>query len=346
MRTTSTLAGCALVLGWASLANAQPITDDLIQAALEEGTVNWYTATSIDTAQAMIKGFEEKYPGIKVVLERNGGERLFQRIGQEYSAGIHNVDVVNSSELSHGIYWKQQGWLAKWVPEDVEKHWPADMRDPDNMYSIRTVVIQPFAYNTNLVSDEEAPKSWAELLDEKWKGKIVKAHPAFSGSTMASTFLVSQEFGWEYYTALAKQDILQMQGAGDPPRKAAIGERAIAIDASESVSLNEIRDGSPLKLVYPSDGVPLSETPAAVMENAPHPNAARLFHSYMFTKEAQQIGADIGFNRGLHPEIDFPDVTPLSSMKVLRASPDVDFIKAGEDVRTNYEEYFTKHIGK
>src|SRR5205085_3437946 len=114
------LACCAM----AGSALAQALTPEIIAAAEKEGTVTWYTASEITTAQSMVKAFETRYPKIKVVLERNGGERIFQRIGQEYSAGIYNADVVTSSEMGHAVLWKKQGWLAKYVPEDVEKYWP------------------------------------------------------------------------------------------------------------------------------------------------------------------------------------------------------------------------------
>ena len=73
--------------------------------------------------------------GIAVRVERSGAERIFQRIGQEYSANIHAVDVVNSSDAAQLIFWKREGMLAPFVPEDVAKHYPAEHRDPDGMFA-------------------------------------------------------------------------------------------------------------------------------------------------------------------------------------------------------------------
>ena len=84
-----------------------------------------------------------------------------------------------------------------------------------------------------MVKKEEAPKSFADLLDAKWKGKIVKAHPGYSGTIMTATYQMSRDLGWEYFEKLAQQNILQVQSAADPPKKIALGERAIQADGVE-----------------------------------------------------------------------------------------------------------------
>ncbi|MBI3703184.1 MAG: iron ABC transporter substrate-binding protein, partial [Rhizobiales bacterium] len=91
---------------------AEAITPALIAAAKKEGKVSFYTAMDLQFAQRLGLAFEAKYPGITVRVERSGAERVFTRIGQEYSANIHTVDVVNTADQAHCIVWKQNGWLA------------------------------------------------------------------------------------------------------------------------------------------------------------------------------------------------------------------------------------------
>src|SRR5262245_46990560 len=81
------------------------VTPELVAAATKEGKAVWYTAVDLPVAERMAKAFEAKYPGIAVRVERSGGERIFQRIGQEYASNIHAVDVVNSSDAAHFIVW-------------------------------------------------------------------------------------------------------------------------------------------------------------------------------------------------------------------------------------------------
>src|SRR3981189_598158 len=156
---------------------AEPITPALIEAAKKEGKVSYYTSTDLPVAEKLAKAFEAKYPGITVRVERTGAERVFQRIGQEYASNIHAVDVVNSSDAAHFIVWKRGGILAPYVPEEVAKFYPADHRDADGQFASFRVWLSIIAYNTNLVKAADAPESCADLLDPKWKGKIVKAHP-------------------------------------------------------------------------------------------------------------------------------------------------------------------------
>jgi iron(III) transport system substrate-binding protein len=105
---------------------AEAVTPELIEAAKKEGKVVWYTSIDLAGAERIAKSFEAKYPGIPVRVERSGAERVFQRIGQEYSSRIFAVDVVNTSDAAHCIVWKRNGWLMPYVPEDVAKHFPAD----------------------------------------------------------------------------------------------------------------------------------------------------------------------------------------------------------------------------
>ncbi len=91
---------------------AEPVTPALIEAAKKEGKVVWYTSVDLPLSEKVGKAFEAKYPGISVRVERSGAERVFQRIGQEYSSKIYAVDVVNSSDAAHMIVWKRDGWLG------------------------------------------------------------------------------------------------------------------------------------------------------------------------------------------------------------------------------------------
>ena len=130
---------------------------------------------------------------------------------------------------------------------------------------------------------EEAPKSFADLLDPKWVGKIVKAHPGYSGTIMTATFQMSRDLGWGYFEKLAKQKIMQVQSSADPPKKLALGERAIMADGNEYNMFQLKEQGQPVEIVYATEGTPLIVGPNAVFKNAPNPNAARLFQSYCFT---------------------------------------------------------------
>src|SRR5262245_43721534 len=293
------------------------VTPELIAAARKEGRVVWYTSIDLPVAEGIAKAFEAKYPGIAMRVERTGAERVFQRIGQEHASNIHAVDLVNSSDAAHLIVWKREGLLAPYVPEDVAQHFPEEHRDPDGMFAPCRATLSVMGYNTKQVTAAEAPKSFADLLDAKWAGKIVKAHPGYSGTIMTATHQIARDLGWQFFEKLAQQRVMQVQSATDPPRKIAAGERAVMADGSEYVMFRLKERNEPVEIVYPTEGTPLVNGPNGLFKNAPNPNAARLAQSFMFSLECQQLMVDIGGLRSLHALVkEKPGHKPLSEIKV------------------------------
>src|ERR1700716_605830 len=127
------------------------ITPGLIEAARKEAKVILYSSMDLPVGEKLGKAFEARYPGIAVQIERSGSERLFQRLDQEFASGIRAVDVINSSDASHFITWKRNGWLAPFVSEDIAQHFLPEYRDPDGMSATSRIWLSSIASNTNLV---------------------------------------------------------------------------------------------------------------------------------------------------------------------------------------------------
>lgn len=319
---------------------ASAITPQLIEAAKKEGKVVWYTSIDLKVSEEIAKTFEAKYPGVKVQVERTGAERILQRIGQEYQSNIHAVDVVNSSDASHLAYWKDQGLLAPYVPEDVAKYYPAEHKDADGTYASFRVFLCVIAYNSSLVKKEEAPKSFADLLKPQWKGKIVKAHPGYSGTILTATFQTARDLGWGYFEKLAQQDVLQVQSASVPPKKLALGERAVQADGVEYLIFKEKESGQPVEPVYATEGTPLIVGPNGLFKAAPNPNAARLFQSYCFTPECQQVNINVGGLRSAHPMAkDKPGRMSLKDIKLMKDDAE-GVLKNAEAIKAHYVKLF------
>jgi iron(III) transport system substrate-binding protein len=336
----------AVALGLSStrvLAAAPPavaVTPELIEAAKKEGKVVYYTSIDLPLAEKIAKAFEAKYPGVAVRVERTGAERVFQRIGQEYASNIHAVDVVNSSDASHLIVWKRDGLLAPFVPEDVAKFYPPEHRDADGLYASFRIGLCIIAYNSSLVKAEDAPKSFADLLDPKWKGKIVKAHPGYSGTIMTSTFQMVRELGWGYFEKLAQQSVMQVQSSADPPKKLALGERAVQADGNEYNIFQLKEGGRPVETVYATEGTPLVVGPNAVFKAAPNPNAARLFQCFCFSGECQQLISDVGGQRSVHPQVkEKAGRTPFKQIKTMKEDA-AGVERDGAEIRAHYSRLF------
>lgn len=317
-----------------------PVTPELIEAARKEGKLSFYSALELNTAEKLARTFEAKYPGISIRVERSGAERIFQRIAQEQGSGINAVDVANSTDPAHYLDWKKNDWLAAYVPEDVARHFPADQVDPDGTHATACAWLEVIGYNTTLVKSEDAPKSYADLLDPKWLGKMVKAHPGYSGAILTATFVLSRDLGWPYLEKLAKQKVMQVQSAADPPKKILLGERAVMADGND-YNLVLLKDqGKPVEVVYPAEGSPLIIVPSGIFKNAPNPNAAKLFQNYLFSAETQQMLVDVFAHRSFHANVKEKGAhVPLSSLKLLKADP-AQVQAQSEQLKARYAKTF------
>jgi iron(III) transport system substrate-binding protein len=316
------------------------ITRELIEAAKKEARVVLYSPMDLPVGEKLGRAFEAQYPDIQVQIERAGSERLFQRIEQEFSSGIHAADVVNSADASHFIPWKKNGWLAPFVPEDVAKFFPEGYRDPDGMFATTRIWLSSIAHNTRLVKPEDAPKSFADLLDPKWAGKMVKGHPAYSGTIMTTTFQLVRELGWDYLEKLSKQRVMQVQSSTDPPKKLALGERAVMADGNEYNAVLLKEAGQPVEPVYPAEGTPTISGPTGIFVSAPHPNAARLFQAWLHTRQTQQFFTDFTAQYSVHPQVQAkPGRRSIADIKLMKEDP-AGVEKMAEEIKTRYARLF------
>ena len=316
------------------------ITPELIDAAKREGKVVLYSAMDLPVGEKLGNAFQAQFPGVEVQIERSGSERLFQRIGQEFSSSIHAADVITTADASHVISWKRNGWLAPFVPEDVARYFPDQYRDADGMSATSRIWLSSIAYNTNLVKPSEAPASFADLLDPRWAGKMVKGHPAYSGTIMTATFQLVRELGWDYLEKLSKQRVMQVQSSTDPPKKLSLGERAIMADGNDYNVVLLKEAGQPVEPIYPTEGTPTISGATAIFASAPHPNAARLFQAWLDTRETQQFFTDYTAQYSAHTQ-----VTPkagrrkISDIKLMKEDA-AGVEKMTDEIKTRYARLF------
>ena len=326
-----------------SRADAVPttaITPSLVAAAEKEGKVVWYTSVDLPVAEKVARDFESKYSGISVRVERNGSERLFQRIEQELTSGVHAGDLVNTSDGAHFVIWKRAGRLAPYLPIEAAQFLPKDQLDPDAAFMSWRASLSVIAYNSTLVKAEEAPRSFGDLLDPKWLGKIVKGHPGYSGTILTATFQITRELGWSYLERLTKQRVMQVQSSTDPPKKLVLGERAVMADGNEYNVFQMKESGQPLEVVYATEGTPMITGPCAIFKTAPNPNAARLFQHYLFAPETQQAICDVGGLRSFYPTVkEKSGRRPLREIKLMKDDP-VAIAEQSEYIKARYIQIF------
>ena len=246
-------------------------TQELIEAAKKEGKIVYYTADFTEPEQEIIKAFNKRFPFVKVEMVRAPGGQLITRIKTEAAAGKLGADVVNHSDrgLMQGIADLFQDYAppnAKDYREDVlvsPKLWP------------RSTLGWAIAYNTEL--EKNPPKTWMDLCKPEYGPKKIGQVIAPSGGTTWTRIMFErQTFGDDYWAKQAKtQPILYPSGA--PTSDALVrGECQIGV-LLYNIAYIKKRDGAPVDIIFPSDGVPLNFYAAGVTKASASPNAAKLF---------------------------------------------------------------------
>ena len=260
-------------------------TQKLLDGAKKEGALVWYMSASIEDAQAILLAFNKKYPFLKTDFFRAGSARLFNRIMNEARAGKVLFDLVAVRGLeTHQLV--KAGLLQPYVsPESAA--YPAGFKDSKGYWVDYFDSYNVIGYNTQLVAREQAPKSWEDLLDPKWKGKIALDEENFSWYGA-----MTQKWGTEktqrYMRALAKQDIQLRNGQTLIAQLMAAGEFSVAMVLAHRIEKMK-EQGAPVAWVTTLDPVTVSLHPIGIAAKAPHPNAAKLFVDFILSKDGQQL---------------------------------------------------------
>ena len=292
--------------------------DALEDAARKEDTVTWYVAQmSGEVAEAMGKRFTTRYPGIETVVIRTTGQVAYERLMQELKNKTPQCDVFSSTDIAHYPALRARGALAHCAPVNAAAlAQPFHGLGEDGYYYPAIASLQGMIYRNDKVTGEDIPRRLTDLLDPKWKGQIATGHPAFSGYFGQFVVAVRKLYGWEFFEKLAKNNPRIGRSAGDPITLLNAGECMVGFSAA-SVSLQSAGHGNPIGFVYPADGTLLTVGPSAVLAEAPHPNAGRLFLEWMLSPEFAELCAA---QHMVPVRADAPPILggkPLSEVKLL-----------------------------
>lgn len=313
--------------------------EDAVGLARKEGSVVWYTSVASDVAEIVGKAFEEKYH-IKADVVRTGSERVQTRFLQESQAGVRSADVVQTSDAGDFVVLAQKGLLMAYRPQGTENFPAWFSLDRGGMYYGWRASLCVITYNTRQVKPADAPTGWMDLLDARWKGKEVIAHPGYSGIILTCMASLTRLFGWDYYQKLKQNAPMIRQSANDPPTVVASGERVIGANGAEYYAYDLRIHGNPIAIVYPKEGIPLVVSPSAIAKSAPHPNAARLFTDFIFSKGVMQLLVTDGGLYVPHPGVTYPKDKPaLDRLNLLSTTPD-ELVKRNPEIKEQFTRIF------
>ena len=201
-----------------------------LAAAKAEGKVVWYTSTPVETANKIAKLFETQ-TGIRVELFRSGGGAILRRFMQEHQAGRVAVDVITTSDPAASAALARKGTFVPFKPTHFDKV-PEAGKDADGAYVAQRLNIITIYARSDKVAPADMPKTWADLTDPKYKGKLVMTDPSFTSLGLMVVTSLSKRLGWDYYEKLRKNDIMVVQGNQQVSDMIKRGERLIAAGAS------------------------------------------------------------------------------------------------------------------
>ena len=272
-----------------------------LEAAKKEGKVFVYGTIIPQVMKLIEAGFEAKY-GVNIEYWRGDATKVIDRVLTEWRAGKPGFDMVIGARgpLSLG---KADGVYAKFAPASAA-NFPTKFRDKDGQLTAWRVTPVGILMNTELVKSVDMPKSWDELLDPKWRGKITMPDPSRHAST--ATFLwnlqkIKGDKWLDFVRGLAKQKPLLVESYSSVPNAIVRGEASLGISYIQYVPQTKGPIGfAPIDQAFadPSD--------AAVSAKAANPNAARFLIDYLCSAEGQKKVAETHefvLSPGVYPAI-------------------------------------------
>ncbi len=287
-------AGAALLGNWAGAWAQQPSIETLYEAAKKEGELTWYIVyLPSEDAENLGRAFTARYPGVKVNVVRTTAQVAFQRLNQDLQAESANCDVFSSTDISHYLDLKRRGLLTKYTPAaSVNMDKRLQNLDEDGYFHVASVATIGLIYNTDKLKEADAPRSWNDLTDPKWRGLVSVGHPGFSGFVGVWAIAMTKLYGEGWFKKLAANEPQVGRSIIDTITTLASGERSVSAGPME-LAASTAAKGNPLGRIVPEEGSILMLSPSAIMSNAPHPNASKLFMEFLVgSEEADQLSIE------------------------------------------------------
>ncbi|MGY0691476.1 ABC transporter substrate-binding protein [Virgibacillus sp. FSP13] len=309
----------------------------------EEKPITLYSPETPELSKELAAKYEE-LNGVKVNVNYAGTNVLVNKMMAEKGNPQADVWYGGGGILPFEAA-VDKDIIASYIPESAED-WEVvedgiKVKHQDGYYVGTEMFVLGFSYNTELVSEEEAPKTWEDLLDPKWKGKIQFPNPAASGTAtlMVLSYMMQhgEEEGWEYFQKLKDQANSIPDSGSGPTKGAAMGEAHIAV-GFDFMTYEHQANGETVEFIVP-EKTPILVNPVTLVKDGPNPEGGKKFMDFMLSKEAQQILAD-WYHIPINPEVE--SKTPLSLDKIKKHAVDLDIDWVNENYDRIRDEWKTK----
>ena len=254
------------------------------------GSVMLYSSMQEEQLIAIKEGFNKKYPNIKMEYYFAGTSKVVTKISTEAQAGHVDADVIWVGDAADYVSFKENNILQPYTSPEldggaIDKAYV----DPDGYYTAGRLVGVGIAYNTASVKPEDAPKTWNDLLDPKWKDQVVMSDPGTAGTTKywMNAIMCSDKYGTDYMQKLHDNGCLLESGTTATHNQLAASAYKVGV-CLDYVSANLIKDGSPITFLYPEETVSIA-SPIGLVKDCNNEANGKLLYDFILSKEGQEI---------------------------------------------------------
>jgi ABC-type Fe3+ transport system substrate-binding protein len=282
--------------------------DQLYAKAKDEKSLVIYAGGPVSNYEPLAREFERQFPGLTVSIEGGFSNVLNQKIEQQFKDLKLEADMVLLQTAQDFVRWKQQGKMLAFKPEGFDAI-DTSFKDPDGAFIVWYVGMLSYAYNTQQLKPETAPKSALDFLKPEFRGKMIACYPHDDDATLFLFRTLAQKYGSDYIDKYLANQPNWVQGHLGVSRSVAAGTNLVTLDATTATVLNLKKAGQPIEFVFSEvDPVPIFYSTAGIFKGAPHPNVAKLYLTWVLAPEQQRrIGTFSSRN----------DVPPAAGLKPL-----------------------------
>lgn len=252
-----------------------------------KGEVMVYTSIYPDIIDKMCKpNVAKAFPNLNVTWFQGGTEKVKTKIAGEVKAQKIGADVLMVADPSYYLALKKDKLLLDYVsPNQKDVVTDKDKAGAWTSVRISNMII---AYNKDKMKEADAPKSWKDLTDPKWKGKIAMPNPMLSGTAYVAVGALADKYGWEYFDKLKANGIRIEEGNSAIQNKLLTGEYAAAMILEENILKLADLKKEPLKVIYPADGIICVPSPIAIFNTTKNQEGAKALVDWWLSKEGQE----------------------------------------------------------
>jgi iron(III) transport system substrate-binding protein len=284
-----------------------------LSCSSDKNVVWVYTSIFPETLEKFEAALKKKYPDLKIKWFQNGSENVAAKLALEQLAGDVKADLVVTADIFWFKKMEEQGFWDSYKP-NLSYDVPDEFEGKDGTFTTPRISVMAMGYNKQYVNEADAPKSFQELADSKWKGKVSSGSPLESGTNYALMINLANRYGYEFLTKLRENDLMAAGGNSAVLKRIVTGERPVGLILIESL-LNEQKNNPNIGIIYPQDGVIFAPGPMGIPKAAKNKDGAKKVYDFLMSDEGQRISVE-GLVHVPDPNVGAPaGAKPLAELK-------------------------------